>query len=238
MMRTDTEDQKSICKPSSINECPHFDHVQLDSPNLKKSEDFIYVGVQVPPQYVFHIQRIADEHFPKENTDNPHRGNRAEAVLELLKYGIDRYNHVKKRGTFREMMAGKYSESVATDEDLRQEVEALRERNQRLENSLSEKRKELRELKKDYDIVRDNSDILIHIVDLLKVRPRSLDELVTGLREKKGLEFRKYEHPLDSSKDIGLKGLTDYLLQNLIERQSVEVTRSDGRTVYESKGQV
>ena len=237
-MRNDTEDSENICKPSSINDCPHFQHVPLDSPDLNKSEDFIYVGVQVPPQYVFHIQRIADEHFPKENTDNAHRGNRAEASRELLKYSVDRYNHVKKRGTFREMLEGKYSESVATDEDLRQEVKALREKNQRLKKSLNEKRQEVKELKKDHDIIRDNSDILLHIMDLLKSRPHSMDELVTALKEEKGLEFRKYEHPLDSSKDIGLKGLTDYLLQNLIDREGVEVTRKDGRTIYEAKGQV
>lgn len=234
-MSNDTNDSKNICKPSSINHCPHYHYVDPNKRELDKQKEFIQVGVRMPPQYVFHIQRIADEQFPKYDTDKPHLGNKAKVIYKLLEYGIDRYNSVKKRGTFREIMEGKYDdEGSLKKEKLSEQIENLEENNQKLKEKLDEKTKELKQVKKENAIVNDNSDIVIHILDVISAEPLTLDQIFHKLKDEKGLEFRKYEHPMDSETSIGLKGLIDFFLQNLIDRNQVEVSRENGRTVYEA----
>jgi hypothetical protein len=234
-MSNDTE-ERNLCKPQTIHDCPHYTYVDVNSPEVNKYEDFIHAGVELPPQTVFHIQRIADQEFPKDDTQKPHPGNRARVIKELLEYGVDRYNNVKKRGTFQEIMEGVYDDSGEIDvEKLEERVKELQEENKRLKKTAKEKENKVKKLKKEYQIVEDNSDVFLHIQDLISEEALSLDEIVDKLQNEKSLEFKEYDHPADSSKSIGLKGLTDYFLSQMLDVNRLEVTRRNGRTIYEAK---
>jgi hypothetical protein len=231
-MSNDTE-ERNLCKPQTIHDCPHYTYVDVNSPEVNKYEDFIHAGVELPPQTIFHIQRIADQEFPKDNPQTPHPGNRAKAIQKLLKYGINRYNSVKKRGTFQEIMEGVYDESGELEkEELNDRIESLEEHNKRLEERLDEKKEELKQVKRRHEVVTDNSDIVIHVLDAVSKERLTLDQIFHKLKDEKGIEFREYKHPEDSRTSIGLKGLIDYFLQNLVERKQVEVSRENGKTVY------
>lgn len=231
-MTDDTEDEEKICSPANIHECPHFDYVNPDDPDVDKGEEYLHVGALLPPQYVFYIQRIADRHFPQADSKKPHPGNKSRAIKELLKYGIQRYNQVGKQGTFKEIMHDEYGHQK--EAELRQAVESLHYEMDVMQEKLQKKNREIKDLKRDYGIVKDNSDIIIHILDLLKDEALPLDGLVDRLQEEKDVEFKDYQHPLDPDTKIGLKGLTDFFLDHLLEKGSIEVRRENGRTLYEA----
>lgn len=235
-MSGDTVEEKEVCKASGIHECGHFDYV---NPNSRKtdSSDYTYVGAQLLPQRVFHLQKIADEEFPAGCSDKVHPGNRSRVIEELLQYGIDRYNQVEGRGTLGEKLRqGEQEESNEEDvQALKERLEKLEEKNKTLNRQIEEKEDDLRELKKENNLVSQNSDIMIHIVDVLSDGPYTIQVLVEKLKKEKDLGFREYQHPLDPQQSIGLRNLTDFFLKRLVDGNAVEVTRKNGRTVYEAK---
>lgn len=228
-----SNNSNDICKASNIHECSHFEYVDPSNPDVDKGEKYNYLGVQLPPQFAFYVQKIADEQFPSEHSNRPHPGKKSKVLEAFIKHGINRYREAEKKGTFKEILEGEFTESGSGEDVLKDKLQSKKKTIKALRRKKSELRDELNELKKEHNIVKDQSDIYVHIVDLIQEQPLTVDQVVEKLREEKDVEFKKYEEPFTGD-DIGLRGLTNHFLMQMSEENKIEVNRKNGRTVYEA----
>ena len=239
-MSSDTNDQgENICKHQELENCncgifADMEPVDLDSDDFTKTDDFVYVGVKVPPQYKFYLQKVADSFAdPNGETSYPHPGNRSDVLENFIKFGLRRVKESSERGSLWQSLTHRFDGK----EEKQRMIEELEEEKSELEEELKDEKrrrkelqKEVKRLKSQHNIVESHADIRLHILDILGDEMLSIEEISDQLKQR-GIEERQ-EHPMDDE-EISLKRFVNILMNTQISAMpNIEEEEQNGATVY------
>lgn len=240
-MSSDTNDQgENICKHQELENCncgifADMEPVDLDSDDFTKTDDFVYVGVKVPPQYKFYLQKVADGFVDDDGGERsyPHPGNRSDVLENFIKFGLKRVKESSERGTLWDTLTHRYDggdEKQKMIEELEEEKNELQEELENERRRRKELQKEVKRLKSQHNIVESHADIRLHILDILGNEMLSIEEISEQLKQR-GIDERQ-EHPMDDE-EISLYRFVNILMNTQIsEMPNIEVKEQHGTTVY------